>query len=147
MQNVAVTRHIKKLFPALLTTLLIAAGLQVGGSPASAAAYGGYTDWRVISAGTSQTCGIRATGQLYCWGTDGTGSNLYPAVGAHDWKSVSVGDAHQCAIRSTGLLYCWGSDDHGQVGNGSSGSRSTPTRIGSGASWKSVSAGGSHTCG
>ena len=142
-----VTRDTGKFFLGVLTTLLIAAGLQVGGSPASAAAYGGYTDWRVISAGTSQTCGIRASGQLYCWGTDGTGSALYPAVGAHDWKSVSVGDAHQCAIRSTGLLYCWGSDDHGQVGNGSSGSRSTPTRIGSGASWKSVSAGGSHTCG
>ena len=146
MDNGPVTRATKLLL-AVLTPLLVAAGLAATSSPASAVGYGGYTDWRTISTGGAHTCGIRATGQLYCWGTDGTGSSAYPIAGGQDWKTVSVGDAHRCAIRGTGLLYCWGSDTYGQVGNGSDGSRSTPTRIGTNTSWKSVSAGSTHTCG
>ncbi len=147
MHNVPVTRRIKSIVLAILAPLLVVAGLYATTAPAAAGGYGGYTDWKTISAGGSQTCAIRTTGQLYCWGTDGTGSSAYPISGYRDWKSVSVGTAHRCAIRGTGYLYCWGSDTYGQIGNGSAGTPSKPARIGSATNWKNVSAGSTHTCG
>jgi alpha-tubulin suppressor-like RCC1 family protein len=125
---------------------LLIAGISWAASPAHAQLYGGYADWKVVSAGSTQTCATRSTGQLYCWNTDGSGSALYPFNSAADWRTVSVGGAHACAIRGTGLLYCWGSDASGQVGDGA-GTGSGLRRVGSATNWKSVSAGDSHTCG
>lgn len=122
------------------------AGLGLFASPANAVLYGGFGDWRTVSAGATQTCAIRATGQLYCWNTDGSGSAFYPINSARDWRSVSIGANHGCAIRSTGLLYCWGSDTFGQIGDGSTVGNGI-RRVGTATNWKAVSAGGTHTCG
>jgi alpha-tubulin suppressor-like RCC1 family protein len=130
----------------LATIPLLIAGIASTASPANARPYGGFTDWKAVSAGGNQTCLVRNTSQLYCWGTDGSGSSLYAISGAADWKSVTAGGAHQCAIRSSGVLYCWGDDSAGQVGNGSGGSPTVTTQITTATNWTSVSAGESHTC-
>ncbi|HUQ00442.1 MAG TPA: polysaccharide lyase family 7 protein [Aeromicrobium sp.] len=125
---------------------LVLAGLWAVASPASARLYGGYYDWKTVSAGGNQTCLTRTNGKLYCWGTDGTGSSLYAISGASDWTSVSAGAAHQCAIRASGVLYCWGDDSSGQVGNGAGGSPTVTAQITTFTNWTRVSAGDSHTC-
>ena len=135
-----------KLLLGCLPPVLLAAGLYATAAPASAVAYGGYSDWKSVSAGHTRTCAIRTNGKIYCFNTNGTGSSLFSISGYSDWKSVSVGASHQCAIRGSGVLYCWGSDTYGQVGNGSAGSASSPQRIGTASDWRSVSAGGRHTC-
>lgn len=86
-------------------------------------------DWKSVSANFQQSCAIRSTGKLYCWGDDSSEQLGNGAAGnadaplqitsATDWTNASGGDAHSCAIRAGGKLYCWGRDDNGQLGNGS----------------------------
>jgi len=120
---------------------------------------GSLSDWNTVSAGNAQTCAIRGTGYLYCWGDDtngqlGNGSTagdqaapMRVAGTATTWKSVSAGAKHTCGILG-GSLYCWGDDTYSQLGNGSTaGSQTGPMRVaGTATDWKSVSAGGSHSC-
>jgi alpha-tubulin suppressor-like RCC1 family protein len=72
------------------------------------------------------------------------------ARGAVAWQSISAGSLHTCGIRSDGKSYCWGRNDQGQLGDGSTAPRPTPTLVAGGLRFSSISAGaagGSHTCG
>lgn len=61
---------------------------------------------------------------------------------------IAVGVSHTCGIAS-GELYCWGDNYNGKIGNGSgsSGSVTSPIKIGASTTWQHVSLGLSHTCG
>ncbi len=92
--------------------------------------FGNHTDWTYIDAGADHACGIRNSGEAYCWGLDdegqlgnGTdGASQIPDLvdGGHsDWIMITVGSQHSCGVRSTGDLYCWGDDGTtGKLGNG-----------------------------
>jgi alpha-tubulin suppressor-like RCC1 family protein len=60
---------------------------------------------------------------------------------------VSAGDAYTCGIATSGAAYCWGSNFHGELGDGTTTSRSSPTPIQGGLPFLHVSAGSGHTCG
>jgi len=121
----------------------------------------GSSDWRVVSVGNLHTCGIRASGRLYCWGSDGDGRlgnggantdqpvPVQVAGGFTDWTGVSANGSHTCGRRATGRAYCWGSDSAGQVGDGGTNTpRTVPTLVAGGiTNWTSVSAGATHSCG
>lgn len=133
---------------------------------------GTASDWTSISVGPYHSCGIRGTGELYCWGPDrdgelGDGAPMQARrspvrVGAEgDWTAVSAGGtdraggssgdeylaAHTCGIRAGGRLYCWGANWKGELGDGTTVSRTTPTPIGTDTDWVQVSAGGGFTRG
>ena len=91
---------------------------------------GGHTDWTSVRPGTNHTCGRRAGGRAFCWGSDSAGQLGTSAVTTPEPRPVEVadgtfvgwgvpdgGDVHSCAIRG-GHLYCWGSDYTGQLGDG-----------------------------
>ena len=59
-------------------------------------------------------------------------------------KDFSAGDRHAAAIGTDGTLWAWGRNQ-GQLGDGTTTSRSRPVRIGFATNWDSVSAGVSHT--
>lgn len=125
---------------------------------------GTRTDWQVLMTGHDDTCAIPTDGSLWCWGFngrgqlgDGTTTNIQvpTQIGtATDWVTVdgSLGgkhydtDSHTCGIRADASLWCWGDNREGQVGDGTTEPRHTPTQIGASQSWAQVSAGNAKTC-
>jgi alpha-tubulin suppressor-like RCC1 family protein len=123
-----------------------------------------------VSVGQYHTCALGSDGNGYCWGenqygrlgnggTDGSTTPVLVSQGARDsgvtFNSISAGSYHACAVGSDGNGYCWGYNNHGQLGNGSSGSgadSNIPVLVSQGAvpvgvTFTSISAGVWHTCG
>ena len=129
-------------------------------SPYPVQVAGNATNWASVSGSLGQTCAVRTTGRLFCWGLDDRGqvgdggenaNRVVPARigGTDDWTSVSTGWNHTCARRSVGRLYCWGADGTGQLGDGGPGmvEQHRPVEVFGGVtSWRSVSVGTVHTC-
>lgn len=83
-----------------------------------------------VAAGGSDTCAIAATGELYCWGANGSGQ-LGIATRQDQPKptriaglteqvvGVAVMDDAVCALLRNGSVACWGDNLVGQLGRGS----------------------------
>jgi alpha-tubulin suppressor-like RCC1 family protein len=94
-----------------------------------------------VSLGTHHSSAITETGKLYTWGYnyygqlgDGTTTQrntptLIDAFGGEKIVSVSLGGYHSSAITETGKLYTWGYNNNGELGDGTTTSRTTPTLI------------------
>ena len=116
-----------------------------------------YPPFVQISAGSAHTCAVTDTGELYCWGNnrhgqlgDGTTEhrvsptqvpNLAEAI-----TTVTAGDSHTCALSAAGNLFCWGINRFGQLGDGTTISRTVPIQVPLTRTVQSVAAAGSHTC-
>jgi alpha-tubulin suppressor-like RCC1 family protein len=133
---------------------------------------GTASDWTEVAVGAVHACGLRGTGGLWCWGANGDGQlgdgYREPRLAPHqvgtrgDWTTVSVGgasfvggsgggdersSAHTCGIRAAGELFCWGANAWGELGDGTTTDRTTPTRVGPHDDWIHVSVGGGLTRG
>ena len=115
-----------------------------------------------LSSGYSHTCAILDNGAVSCWGR---GNNGQLGNGATSDKStptltsslgtgrtavaLSSGDYHTCAILDNGAVSCWGRGNYGQLGNGGTSDKTTPTltsSLGTGRTAVALSSGGHHTC-
>ncbi|MEM7139928.1 MAG: hypothetical protein AAF548_02785 [Actinomycetota bacterium] len=118
------------------------------------------TSWSVLDAGYGHVCATRADRTLFCWGDntygqlgDGTTTaRTTPTLtgGSTPFIDIGTGDFHTCAVETggpTNELYCFGGNFFGQLGDGTTTNRSTPTLIASGANWFKVAAGSAHTIG
>ncbi len=119
-----------------------------------------FRDWTAVGVGGWVTCAIRASGALYCWGSNvygerGTGSpddedvSVPSAVGAGtQWMKVDGGFRHTCALDASDQLHCWGLNTDHQVSPVTEGSVGAPRRIDAyaPAGWRSVALGRYHTC-
>lgn len=112
---------------------------------------------RSLAAGSAHTCGI-SDADVLCWGDNrfgqlGDGTNEgrtqpVPVQGLPGRPSTLIsGAVHTCALMSGGSAYCWGQNLHGQLGDGSTESRNTATRIAGDVTLRSIEAGGALTCG
>jgi alpha-tubulin suppressor-like RCC1 family protein len=85
-----------------------------------------------ITAGSSHTCALLTTGQVRCWGANGSGQlglNSIETIGndehpdsvaavqlGGDAIAISGGASHTCALMRTADVRCWGSGTDGRLG-------------------------------
>jgi alpha-tubulin suppressor-like RCC1 family protein len=98
-----------------------------------------------ITAGQKHTCAVKGDGTVWCWGDnskdelgDGTSTNrsspvqVLGAGGTGTLTGVAglaAGLQHVCAAKTDGTAWCWGLNDKGQLGDGTSTTRSSPVQV------------------
>ena len=118
---------------------------------------GGFTDWVQISAGTGHTLGLRGNGTAWGWGVNTNGrlgdnaatlsrSSPVSVVGGFtDWVQVQACVSSSIGVRANGTAWTWGSSAAGQLGDGTSVSKSSPVSIIGGiVDWVQVGGGSIH---
>ena len=121
----------------------------------------GTASWTVPAAGERHSCGLDASGRVWCWGANVEGQlgqgDQYPGqdqplpvqVGTNrDWTFVATGQGHSCGIRAPGTLFCWGRNTDGELGQGGTQDVElrSPTQVGSDSDWVEVACGQNQTC-
>jgi len=115
-----------------------------------------------ISSGSSHTCAILDDGSVICWGYNawgqlGDGTNTTRNTPAQTLSlgtgrtavAISSGGYHTCAILDDSSVSCWGYNYYGQLGDGTTIDRSTPTQtlsLGTGRGVVAISSGMRHAC-
>ena len=127
-----------------------------------------------LSAGWSHTCALLESGEVYCWGANGSGQlgtgDAQPRRDHEDRLELTAvrlgqgltvsqivsGGAHNCVLFDNGRVKCWGANGHGQLGLEDERDRGTQENdlgdalpfldLGEGRRAAGLSAGGQHTC-
>jgi alpha-tubulin suppressor-like RCC1 family protein/uncharacterized protein YjdB len=111
-----------------------------------------------IASTFSTTCALTSAGAVWCWGfgTSGETGNGGPLssgdrmamqiVGGITFTHIAGQSNHYCGVTAIGDAYCWGSNSLGQLGDGSTVSRSAPVKVVTTVKFTAIAAGGSHTC-
>lgn len=115
-------------------------------------------DVAAIAVGELHACALKNSGEVWCWGYNGSGSlgdgttnpsaipvqvnGLIAPV-----QSISAGREHTCVVTTTGAAYCWGRNNTGQLGDNSVIDRLAPVPVtGLGSGVQAIAAGGRHGC-
>lgn len=126
----------------------------------------GGSQWKNISGGDVNACGVKVDGTGWCWGEGASGrlgngtyapTNVPVEVAdSHSWRIISTSRGHHtCGITTSGEAWCWGYGDHGRRGDNMTGPSSLrwPVKVHDDTSatgwsdWVSISTGLNHTCG
>ena len=110
----------------------------------------------------SHTCAILDDGSVSCWGSnnygqlgDGTTTDRNTPTQTSSLGTdrtavaITAGDYHTCAILDDGSVSCWGCNNYGQLGDGTTTDRNTPTQtssLGTDRTAVAITAGAYHTC-
>ncbi len=123
-----------------------------------------------IAAGDMHTCALLAVGTVRCWGFNGDSElgdgtsidrtapvTVRASAGSSSPLSgvtaIAAGDGHTCALLAGGTVKCWGFGGFGQLGDGTTNSRSAPVTVRASSGTTSALSGvsaivaeGFHTC-
>ena len=110
-----------------------------------------------VSLGWLHTCALDILSQLYCWGFNSFGQL---GLGHTTDKStptkvvfensqvveVSLGRYHSCIVNNLSQVWCWGQNHVGQLGDGTTTQRTTPTRTSLVTAASKIDLGFYHSC-
>lgn len=93
-----------------------------------------------LAGGLSFTCAVTTSGGVSCYGTNNYGqlgngtttSNTLPGdvpTLSSGITALTAGRAYACALTSSGAVLCWGENTFGQLGDGTTIQRETPTPV------------------
>ena len=103
--------------------------------------------WLAVFAGGAHSVALGSDGKVYGWGAngsgqlgDGTTSDRSRAVAVQagqipagvSLQQLSAGGTHTLGLGSDGNVYAWGANDHGQLGDGTTTSRTSPVAVATG---------------
>lgn len=92
----------------------------------------GAADIVQLAVAETHGCGLDARGALWCWGGFDRWGPAQPARqvrGIEPMVGLAAGSRHACAWSAAGALWCWGANTTGEVGDGTTEARLTPTRV------------------
>ncbi len=112
-------------------------------------------DWIKVYAHQYQTCGLKRSGEISCWGKNNFGQagnaslskygeQLPTLFAVNDsWSEVALGDEYTCAINDANSLTpnavsCWGSAERNYLG-GDAAETALPVQVGLATDWLDVS--------
>lgn len=118
-----------------------------------------------ITTSTDHTCAL-GSGRAYCWGVnndrqlgDGTTTTRTSAVAVDTTgvlagktiSTLSAGGSHTCALVGTTEIYCWGRNGNGELGDGTTTTRTAPVAtttsgVLAGRTITAMVTGSGHTC-
>lgn len=92
-----------------------------------------------ISAGSAYVCGLLNSGEVKCWGFNGTcqlgyGSNTQPtpitlSELTNNITAISAGTGYSCFITNMNNIKCLGRNDYGQLGDGTTSTKCIPVQV------------------
>jgi alpha-tubulin suppressor-like RCC1 family protein len=138
-------------------------GLWIACSVRPSAVVGGIA-FTQVQAGELAACGLAASGDAYCWGSNPSGelgngstsssfSYPFPVAGSHRYSMITNTRAgFACGLAADGHAFCWGRNDHGELGILPVPMSPRPVAVSGDIVFDSISAGGTshwggHTCG
>ncbi len=100
-------------------------------------------DWAFMDASATQSnISVKYFDDYVLWYAQGGETTTLPKV-----NMVSNYFATTCGIKPDNRLSCWGDNTNGQIGDGTTANKNTPTGVQGGGTWKTVAVAEDHACG
>jgi len=153
------SKWVKRVLPVLLVCMMLGGVIPV--SEFFIKAQAALETKPMVVVGPSYTLAVKVDGTVWAWGNNVTGqlgngtqvdrsapiriSSLSNIVAVAAGGYYAQGFGHSLALRSDGTVWAWGWNAYGQLGNGTTTSRTTPVQISGINNVIAISASGSHT--
>jgi alpha-tubulin suppressor-like RCC1 family protein len=116
-----------------------------------------------LAAGEDHMCALKSDGTIKCWGygyngqlgygstsstnfSNSSPDNIRTVSGINNAVEISAGGYSTCARLDNGTVQCWGNNNTGQLGNGNTTQRNSPTNVSGITQATQISVGAAHTC-